>query len=67
MQLSASEGRQHAPHLSGAARYHSALGSARETLACLEVAVECDYVQQDPSLHEQLDRIVATLVKLVAK
>ena len=48
------------------ARYHCALGSARETLACLEVAVVCSYVQQDPSLHDQLDRIVATLVKLVA-
>ncbi len=50
-----------------AARYHNALGSARETLACLKVAVVCSYVQQDPSLHDQLDRIVATLVKLVAK
>jgi len=50
-----------------AARYHSALASARETLACLEVAVVCSYVQQDPSLHDQLDRIVATLVKLVAR
>ena len=48
------------------ARYHSALGSARETLACLEVAVVCSYVQHDPSLNDQLDRIVATLVKLVA-
>jgi four helix bundle protein len=27
-------------------RYHSALGSARETLPCLEVAVACGYVQQ---------------------
>ncbi len=50
-----------------AARYHNALGSARETLACLEVAVVCSYVQQDPRLHDQLDRIVATLVKLVAR
>ncbi len=50
-----------------AARYHSALGSAREILACLEVAVVCGYVQQDPSLNDQLDRIVATLVKLVAR
>ena len=50
-----------------AARYHSALGSARETLACLEVAVVCSYVQQDASLHDQLDRVVATLVKLVGR
>ncbi len=49
-----------------AARYHSALGSARETLACLEVAIVCDCIQPDPSLHDRLDRIVATLVKLVA-
>jgi four helix bundle protein len=50
-----------------AARYHSALGSAREALACLEVAVVCSHVQQDPSLHDQLDRIVGTLVKLVGR
>jgi four helix bundle protein len=50
-----------------AARYHTALGSARETLSCLEVAAVCSYVQQDAQLHDQLDRIVGTLVKLVAK
>jgi four helix bundle protein len=48
------------------ARYHNALGSARETLACLEVAAVCGFVQQDAALHDRLDRIVATLVKLVA-
>jgi four helix bundle protein len=48
------------------ARYHNALGSARETLGCLEVAVVCGYVQQDARLHDQLDRVVGTLVKLVA-
>ena len=46
-------------------RYHTALGSAREALACLEVAVVCGYVQQDAALHDQLDRVVGTLVKLV--
>ena len=50
-----------------AARYHSALGSARETLACLEVAVVCSYVQPEPTLNDQLDRVVATLVKLVGR
>jgi hypothetical protein len=45
----------------------AALASARETLGCLEVAVVCDYVQKDAQLHDQLDRIVGTLVKLVAK
>src|SRR5258706_15485289 len=49
------------------ARYHTALGSARETLACLEVAVVCSHVTQDGALHDQLDRIVGTLVKLVTK
>jgi len=49
------------------ARYHGALGSGREALGCLEVAVVCDYVHEDAQLHDQLDRIVGTLVKLVAK
>jgi len=49
------------------ARYHSALGSARETLGCLEVAVVSSHVNQDGALHDRLDRIVGTLVKLVAK
>jgi four helix bundle protein len=48
------------------ARYHSALGSARETLACLEVAEVCGYVGADVALSEQLKRVVGTLVKLVA-
>jgi len=46
------------------ARYHSALGSARETLACLEVAAVCRYAPKDAQLHDQLDRVVGTLVKL---
>jgi four helix bundle protein len=48
------------------ARYHTALGSARETLSCLEVAVVCGYLPENVSLHDQLDRIVGTLVRLVA-
>ena len=48
------------------ARYHSALGSARETLACLEVAVVSSHISQD-GVHDQLDRVIGTLVKLVAK
>ncbi len=49
-----------------AARYHSALGSARETLACLEAAEACGYVAgTDAVLSEQLKRVVGTLVKLV--
>jgi four helix bundle protein len=49
------------------ARYHSALGSAREALACLEVASVWGYVEENPDVSDQLDRIVATLVRLVAK
>jgi four helix bundle protein len=49
------------------ARYHNALGSARETLACLEVAVVSNHITEDGAVHDQLDRVVGTLVKLVAK
>ncbi len=49
------------------ARYHSALGSARETLACLEAAEACGYIAAaDAALCERLRRVVGTLVKLVA-
>jgi len=47
------------------ARYHSALGSARETLACLEVAEVCGYASGNGALKEALRRVVGTLVKLV--
>lgn len=46
-------------------RYHSALGSARETLACLEVALACSYIEEQHLPEAQLLRIVGTLVKLV--
>jgi four helix bundle protein len=49
------------------ARYHTALGSARETLACLEVAVVCSYIEQDAVVEDRRDRIVGTLVNLAAK
>ena len=49
------------------ARYHTALGSAQETLACLEAAEACGYVAPvDAELVQQLRRVVGTLVKLVA-
>ena len=49
------------------ARYHTALGSAQETLACLEAAEACGYVAAaDPAIVQQLRRVVGTLVKLVA-
>jgi hypothetical protein len=46
------------------ARYHSTLGSARETLSCLEVGALASYVEEDKQLWDQLDRIVGTLVLL---
>ncbi len=47
------------------ARYHTALGSARETLSCLEVAAVSSYVEEDKQLWDQLDRVIGTLVLLV--
>ncbi|HEY4120782.1 MAG TPA: four helix bundle protein [Byssovorax sp.] len=46
-------------------RYHSALGSARETMACLEVARALHGVALDAALARQLDAIIGTLVRLV--
>ena len=47
------------------ARYRTALGSARETLACLRVAEAFGYVE--PVSHtvvRQLDRVIGTLVRV---
>lgn len=50
------------------ARYHSALGSARETLSCLEVAHALGYIGPlDPALVAKLNRIIGTLVRLVGR
>lgn len=47
------------------ARYWSALGSARETLACIEVAQAMGYlVEVDGELLDRLDRVIRTTVKL---
>jgi four helix bundle protein len=51
-----------------AARYHNALGSARETMACLEVAVAMGYLDAaDPVVLDRLGRIIGTLVRLVQR
>jgi four helix bundle protein len=51
-----------------AARYHTALGSARETMACLEVAVALGYLDRaDADVMDRLGRIVGTLVRLVRR
>ena len=50
------------------ARYHSALGSAAEVRACLDVAEALGYVEVvDPGLRDVLDRIVATLYQLTRR
>lgn len=47
-------------------RFDTAMGSARETLACLHVAVAVGYLQQVDvaELADVLDRIAATMWKL---
>jgi four helix bundle protein len=48
------------------ARYHTALGSTREVLACLEVAAALDYMPNiDPTLRSRFDHVIGTLVRLV--
>ena len=47
------------------ARYHVALGSAREVLAVLEVADALGYFKLDESLVAQLNRIIGTFVKVI--
>jgi four helix bundle protein len=46
-------------------RYLSALGSARETMACLEVAQALGYLQPPRELLSTLSGIIGTLVVLV--
>jgi four helix bundle protein len=47
------------------ARYHTALGSARETLAVLEVALALEYLSAvDEKLLDRMQRIIATLIRL---
>jgi four helix bundle protein len=47
------------------ARYRTALGSARETRACLQVAEAFGYVGPMPdALEQKLDRVIGTLVRV---
>ncbi len=47
-------------------RYRKAHGSARETGACLDVAMACGYVAEvDAALLDRLDKVRAVLVKNV--
>jgi four helix bundle protein len=50
------------------ARYHNALGSMRETLACIEVGTALGYITHvDDDLVDRVRKIIATLVRLVGK
>ncbi len=47
-------------------RYQSALGSAREVLACVQVAQAMRYIPAvNKTLLDQLDHVIATLARLV--
>ena len=46
-------------------RYHDALGSTRESAACLDAAGALGYCEVDRALRDQLERIAAALIKVV--
>jgi four helix bundle protein len=47
-------------------RYQTALGSARETLACVEVAQAMRYIGTvEPNVLDRMNHVVATLTRLV--
>ncbi len=49
-----------------AVRYHTALGSLREVLACFEVAAALGYMPElDAALVRQFDHVIGTLVCVV--
>ena len=51
-----------------AAKYHVALGSAREMLSCIEVAEAFGYLgPMAPELRTDFNRIIGTLVRLVER
>src|ERR1700733_11886915 len=48
-------------------RYRTALGSARETLACLRVAEAFGYVEAMPDgVCDRMNRVIGTLVRVAA-
>ena len=48
------------------ARYHTALGSLREALACFETAAALGYLPEvDSELKKRFDHVLGTLVRLV--
>ena len=50
------------------ARYHTALGSMREVLACFEVAVAFGYLPRfEAARRHQFDQIIGTLVRVTLR
>jgi len=48
------------------ARYHTACGSTRETLSCLEVAVRWGYIDEvDAQMRARFDHVIGTLIKVM--
>ena len=46
-------------------RYHTAMGSMRETLSCIEVGVALGYVEGvEPEMLGRIDHVLGTLFKL---
>jgi four helix bundle protein len=49
------------------ARYRTALGSARETVACLSTAAAFGYIDELPQLlSRMMNRVIGTLVRVAA-
>jgi len=49
------------------ARYHTAMGSMRETLACIEVSQALGYLRSvEPGLLRRIDDVLAVLYRLCA-
>jgi four helix bundle protein len=46
------------------ARFHTALGSMRETLACVDVGHALGYIDVDPDLAHRIDRLCGALYTL---
>ena len=49
----------------GRIRFESAMGSANETRACIEVAVALGYIPPQPELVDAWDKVARTLRKLM--
>jgi four helix bundle protein len=49
-------------------RYQTALGSAREVMACVDVAKAMRYISTvDPAALDRMQHVVATLIRLVRR